>query len=36
MYTSQRFPPHLQYVTTLHVKVENPKLLPNFHVERYN
>ena len=30
MYTSQRFPPHLQYVATLVnylVKVKNPKML---------
>ena len=35
----QRFPPHLQYVAMLHceiTKLENPKLLPSFHVECNN
>ena len=32
--THHRFPPDLQYVATLPCKVENPNMLPNFHVER--
>jgi len=37
MYTPQRLPPHLKYVATHYlVKVENPKMLPNFHIEPDN
>jgi len=27
MYVSQRFPLHLQYVATLHLKFESPKMM---------
>ena len=33
MYILQRFPPHLQYVATLPCEIQNPKMLPNFHVD---
>jgi len=34
MYTSQRYPPACNMLLHYLAKLENPKMLPNFHVER--
>ena len=36
MYTTQKFPPHLQYVATLPCEIRESKNVTNYYVERDN